>query len=376
MRKLLSNSIVLVTFAAALLAGCSDIPTKSPLMRDDDDIDFTTYELRNALISYVGLYTTSIERAADQILEQASDPAVRESAYLWKIYAIPLGQRAAFDVDPLVGLADLWAFLVQMQLYFSEGEGREIFGEYQHIAIDVISMLEREATDLVGAIYTSGDIRSQRKTVQDWVKAYPIKDRYYSRYSISDTLVALAGFSDAGIGTAMGGTVMNLHNLREEIMFHFDLLPKQIMWQSQYLMDRMTNEGLLKQSEESLRSITESTERITTVIEQTPDMIEDVRTSTIEDINGQRIETIEALRLERIAMLEALRAEREAAFDEIDQMRERTIGDLDSLLIRAKEESSQLVRASIDHMFLRLVQLLLIAGAIAGIVVFIVLRKR
>lgn len=376
LRKLLAISIVLIIGTAAFLPSCADVPSKSPFMRDDEEIDFTTYELRNHLISFVSFYSTRIEQAADQILEQADDSAVREHAYLWKIYAIPLGQRVAFNVDPMVGLADLWAFCMQMRLYFSEGEGREIFGEYQHIAIDITAELERAAAEIISEVYTSGDIREHKKTVLEWVEAYPIEDRYYSRASISDTLVSLAGFESADIGTAMGGLAINLHNVREEPMFHFDLLPRQVMWQSEYLMDRMADEGLLRQSEESLKSLTESTERITLVVEQTPEILEEARASTLEDINGQRIETIEALRIERIAMLEAMTMEREAIFDELDRMRARTIHDLDSLVLRTKDESAQLINDSIDHLFWRMVQLLLIAGAITGVIVFVVLKNR
>src|SRR4029077_11352186 len=77
----------------------------------------------------------TLEYAADEIRAKSLDPAVRRRAVLWKADGIPALYAAAFRPDPLAGGLDLWLLIVQMELYFTDGPGRNAFGAEQPIAL-------------------------------------------------------------------------------------------------------------------------------------------------------------------------------------------------------------------------------------------------
>ena len=58
--------------------------------------------------------------------------------------AIPACQRAAFQSDPLAGYLDVWVLCEQMLQYFERGEGRDLFGEWQPIAVGAARQLVEE----------------------------------------------------------------------------------------------------------------------------------------------------------------------------------------------------------------------------------------
>jgi hypothetical protein len=94
-----------VAVTAVAVGSCASVPTRSAsvgaspgLILPADQLQLRSFEMGRTL-------SMRIEGAADQILAESIDPAVRPNAMLWKISAVPLVQEAALRNDPHVAAA-------------------------------------------------------------------------------------------------------------------------------------------------------------------------------------------------------------------------------------------------------------------------------
>ena len=94
-------------------------------------------ELRDAVLGQSQEASEAIERAADTIAAQSTVPQVRINALEWKLVSSTELQSAALARDPAVALGDLILFTLQMQAFLTTGQGKDLFGPQQPIAIGV-----------------------------------------------------------------------------------------------------------------------------------------------------------------------------------------------------------------------------------------------
>src|SRR5206468_9623352 len=70
--------------------------------------------------SLLALYSSEIEGAADKIILESPSPVTRREALVWKAEAIPILQTSLLNTDPVVAVADTWAFMFQMNAYLEQ----------------------------------------------------------------------------------------------------------------------------------------------------------------------------------------------------------------------------------------------------------------
>jgi hypothetical protein len=150
---------------------------------------------------------------------------------------------------------------------------------------------------------------------------------------------------------------VGIYDIRERLTYYTAMLPRQARWQAEYLINEKLQGAEI---EKTLDNLT----RITTMIENSPEMIKDLQTSTLAEMSKERIAVLVAIQQERVAVLQ-----------EIDRQRRQSIGDIEIIMgnLSAKvlaqtNESAQLI---IDHFFWRMAQLLLAAGVLVVLVMVI-----
>ena len=99
---------------------------------------------------------------------------------------------------------DIWALCAQQQQFFSDGNGKNLFGKYQYIAIDasteLMDEIERIADDFRDEKYRTGAINE----ISEWVKEYPLKDLNFHRRSTLDLLAKTLGSEEYSLGSTVG----------------------------------------------------------------------------------------------------------------------------------------------------------------------------
>jgi hypothetical protein len=380
--ELTTNKFISFGFAillSVLLMSCYKTPKQSALMAEYDIKEFTAMELKIRLNDYAVLFRGIVEESADHIINNTNDADIKRNALLWKIYAITTSQNAIYLIDPLVAALDIWTFCIQMRMFFTEGNGSQLFGEWQYIAINAAEQLENEIFNLAQAASGKADMPNAIKFVNSWAQENPIENLFFIRKSTNEYYAKILGARGFSLSETVGTLATSVFDIRQRLSIYTDQLPKQFKWQFEYfeyLIDDYIREIDIEGMQEKILSLTESLNRITQFIESSPELIDSTRILTLDEINRERIATLNAMHKELIVLLGALREERIATLSEIDRERIETIKALEILLAKALEESKNPINASIDHFFWRAIQLIFIAAILTFIILFIFRRKR
>jgi hypothetical protein len=359
-QSIVSTAIILI-FLTFFQTGCGTLSRQTDMMEKSEIIDISSLELSNRLYIFNFRFAAIVENAADEIMEKTDDQAIRQNALSWKMNAIPASQEAIFRMDPMAALIEISTFSIQMELFFTEEGGRDLFGPWQSIAINATKRIQDELREIWKKASKSGELKhTGQGPMYQWAQANPIENITFSHHSISDTLVSFYSNIDIGLQESVGGIALGIYDIRERLTFYTAMLPRQARWQAEYLI----NEKLYgKEIEQTMDNLT----RITNMIEKSPEMINDLQTSTLAELSKERVAVLVAIQQERLAVLQ-----------EINRQRRQTITDIESIMGGLSEkimvQTTQSAETIIDHFFWRMAQLLLVGGGL--IVAVIVLLRR
>ena len=157
--------------------------------------DVTVNKLRAIDYEYANHFSHLVALCATSIIEVSSDPAVLDSAYQWRMWAMPQARAAAFDQDPFAGMLELWALAGQQRHYFTEGEGRTTFGDHQGCAIETAEKLERDIHDWAASVMSESQFNELESNVDKWIDDHLsciIKISHIESVSVASLLYELA----------------------------------------------------------------------------------------------------------------------------------------------------------------------------------------
>ncbi len=372
--KNLILSVIMVVIILVTFNGCFSARKDTALMREAGiDVSITEYKLRLREIGY--RFAGIVELSADEIISKTSDNEIKKQALLWKIYAIPAMIRSLSMNDPLAAGIDSWILSVQMLQYFEDGYGKDFFGEYQNIAINASKLIVNDIENIARRLKGTDDISKGQKITEDWTKNNPIKNNKFLRLSAIDSVASMIGSEDINLGSTAENIATSVDELKNQVTLYTNFLPKQIKWQAQYELINFLGDSLIEKSVNNIDRVILSTERISKMIEESPELVREIHLSTMVEIDKQRLETLEIISQERIAILEAVTMERIAILNDVNRERIETLDRIekmtDNMLIRSSVFASDII----DSLFWR-VLILFGIGFIGGLILIIIYKKR
>jgi hypothetical protein len=350
-------SVIMVVTTMLTITGCLSAPTETALMKEAGVIvSITEYKIRLREFGY--RFTGRVELSADEIISRTSDNEIKKQALLWKMHAIPAMIRSISINDPFAAGIDSWILSVQMLQYFEDGYGKDLFGEYQDIAITASKLIVSDIENLARQIKGEGDISRTQKTTRDWTKKHPLKNNKFLRVSALDTVAHIIGSESYSLGGTVENIAISVDELKNQVTLYTNYLPKQIKWQIEYAAYEMFGDSTMENMMQNLNTITRSTDRITNVVEETPLLVEELQQSSLENINYQRLATLTALTDERIAVMESIKLERIAILEDINRERNETLDRLEKISNKAVNKTTIFASDIIDKIFLRVLIIL------------------
>jgi hypothetical protein len=266
--------------------------------------------------------------------------------------------------DPLAAGIDSWILSVQMVQYFEDGYGKDFFGEYQDIAINASRLIVNDVENLARGLKGTDDISRGQKITEDWTKNNPIKNNKFLRLSAMDSVASMIGSEDINLGSTAENIAISIDELKNQVTLYTNYLPKQIKWQAEYELYNLVGDSLIDKSLNNIDRVVLSTERISKMIEESPELIKEIQLSTLVEMDKQRLETLEMISQERIAILEAVTMERIAIMNEINRERSETLDRLDEITEKTFNRSTIFASDTIDKLFWRV--LIILAVVFAG----------
>ena len=352
-----------------LFMGCSTTaPQRTQLMEKFSPENVTAFDIRIRLNNFAALLCTSIENSADEIARNSDDPLVKENALLWKMNAIPAGYSALFSNDPLAAGIDTWAFTMQMSEYFNSGQGKDLFGSYQYLAVNTSITLEEQLKEyLIEFNNDSLELRIKEDKVKEFSKNNPINDISFYRKSVLPHLDNILSKKDLSLVQSLGTIEQSIDDFRTGLTIYSAYLPKQTRWQAELLVNQSLADHRIDTVVNDFSAITRAVERLTPIIEK----------KLFYEVNRQRLESFKYLDKQRNLVFLELERERQLVFQDLQRLireeihNERVLAfkDLESLIEKIIDQSMEKIDSPIDHFFIRLIEYTILLG-IAIIVVF------
>lgn len=172
---------VCIALVAMCSVGCAEGQgglrlTKGP--RGESGSIVSREELRERLDQFYDVFSTTIQRAGDQLIELRTSRRAHRLTLLWQMRILPMARNALDQDDVLHGFLDLWTLCLRQQYYLTEGEGRKLFGKDQQIAIDAANECEKEMESVAGLIMARDMVDRAAERVRKLAAENPLRGEF------------------------------------------------------------------------------------------------------------------------------------------------------------------------------------------------------
>jgi len=356
------------------LTGCTSTTKESVMMNEMEGVNMTPTELSIRLNEFGKFFIETVEASADKIIAETNSTVVKRNALEWKINIIPQILQSLTMPDPVAAGTDVRALCMQMDQFFTIGNGRDVFGNEQYIAINASQKIMEEVKNIAGDLRELKYFEENEKLYREWVDQHPIEDLNFYRKSTFDTMAKALGSEEYGLGTTVGSIAEGVQDIRQQITFYTNFLPKHVKWQAELELYNLIDDTTIEKTLNNFDRIVYSTERISKVIEDSPELIKELQQSSLIELNHQLMIAFSNMAEERKIVLNEIDEERIAVLKNIYQQRIETLDRIDSLASRTVTQSSLIANDIVDKIFWRLIIILGI-GFVGGIVLLKFIRK-
>jgi hypothetical protein len=364
-----------LTLASGSFAQKGDKKNKSS-KRQSKSKQVSTVELRLRLSEFFIRYAEAVEASADQIYFEAEDPQIRRSALMWKIYGISAMSKAVNTSDQVAAFFDAWPFAKQSVGFFESGPGKEKLGPYHSIALDVSRKMENKLDSIIVEVAGMHDFEIAEPLVDQWARDNPIQDFYFTRESTLKFFAASLGEIKLGLGGNISNMSEQVVQLSNRLNMYADLIPRQARWQADFAIMNYLKDtaSVMARIDRLLYSL----EKVSDVVEMSPELIEYNRDATLREINHQRRETLALLQEERKAIGQFVTSEREEVLNilmqerlivlnQLAEEREIALEEIRNLTSDVVVQSGMEAERIVDKIFWRTLIFLFILGAMGFI---------
>jgi len=373
----LSRYIVLILLV--VVAGCGGTPEQTAFMESQENVAMSATELRIRLYDFSDIFSGNVEMTADKIYAGTDDPVIQRRALQWKISATAEVYQAAFGTDPLGAYTDVWAFTKQMHYFLDTGPGQDLFGDQQADAVATAKILERRIHALGVMASESGDISGLEENLDPWVRLHPLRDLQFTRESTTPFWAEYVA-SGGGAMAAVGRMEETLEDLLARMDIMSENLRKQARWETQLLMGEAMAGGEIGEFLARIDSVEVNINRIRTVlVDLEPILARQVAALMItggELVMRERVLANESWVVEREILFARMAAIQAETFELLAVERALILTEAEAAADRTIGTSMERTRSLIDHLVLRLAQLVAGSLLVLGLLAFGVWRFR
>ncbi len=380
---------------AISLPACSTSAPKQTKFMQGTDVVVSAEELRIQVRALAAPFSGIMEEAGDQYLEYTDDPEEIRAALLWKINGIPAMQRALFVQDPLAALLDAWVLTAQARVHFERQLDNDAGHRGRRHALEAVRRMEDRIEELARSISATGEIDHIRKLVYEIAHATSVDETFTTRPATEAQLAKFTAEAKPGIGAAVGTLTTGVGDLWARLDVYTAFLPKQARWQAELMIVELAGGRDPGVVFDNLENFTASIDRIAATFEAAPDLVTSEREAILRALQQERIIALKTFQEELVKAYEFITRERVAAFTEgmaaereaalaaltmeriatLDAIHEERIATMDELETIVGGLSEDAMTRLVDRIFVRLLVLIVIVGALAAVAGFFFVRR-
>lgn len=148
----------------------------------------------------------------------------------------------------------------------------------------------------------------------------------------------------------------SMDEMRSQISSYMEVLPKQVRWETEYIINNTLNHSDLTKRVDSLFRLLE---RSVLVLESSSELVDTQRQAAFKDISKERLAITDLIRQERQIILEEIKSERAIIMDELtkqlNMQREATFQDLSNLTNQSLDLTFYRMEDLVDKLYWRTV---------------------
>ena len=364
----------MVLVLSIVLSGCSLLEVKL----DSQTTPLTQQELNARIMTreYAKMFFTRVEDSADVIAQSypADDTLHQSYVLLWKIHAEQGLQQAAYQTSPMSALIDSWVFTAQMNQFYAQGDGADLF--VTDDAVETARFLDQEAEKLAKGVLSSSDFKKSKAFVAEFAASNPFKDLTFRSTPAYREWLAYLGKDESQIVQSLGTMPEAMSDASDRLSLMADQTPKLMTWKAELVAmnSSLTGEDLSI----TLKSLRQTSASMQDFIENNPEYMQTLASimSTemqplLNDLSDKTDQKLAMLSDERVALEKMVTREREALVQMIEKERIEIAG-----IVTSERElfTKDLDRVSQEVVVLAIDKLMeLIKGVIIYFILFILL---
>lgn len=362
----------MVLVLSIVLSGCSLLEVKL----DSQTTPLTQQELNARLMTreYAKMFFTKVEDSADLIAQSypADDTLHQSYVLLWKIHAEQGLQQAAYQTSPMSALIDTWVFTAQMNQFYAQGEGADLFETND--AVDTARFLDQEAEKLAKGVLSSSDFKKSKAFVAEFVASNSFNDLTFRSTPAYREWLAYLGKDESQIVQSLGTMPEAMSDASDRLSLMADQTPKLMSWKAELVAmnSSLTGEDLSM----TLESLRQTSASMQDFIENNPEYMQTLASimsaemqPLLNDLSDKTDQKLAMLSDERVALEKMVTREREALVQMIEKERIEIAG-----IVTSERElfTQDLDRVSQEVVVLAIDKLMeLIKGVIIYFILFI-----
>ncbi|MEZ9479199.1 chemotaxis protein [Vibrio splendidus] len=314
----------MVLVLSVVLSGCSLLEVKL----DTQTTPLTQQELNARIMTreYAKMFFMRVEDSADLIAQSypADDTLHQSYVLLWKIHAEQGLQQAAYQASPMSALIDSWVFTAQMNQFYRQGDGADLFATDD--AVETARFLDQEAEKLAKGVLNSSDFKNSKVFVAQFAASHPFKDLTFRSTPAYREWLSYLGKDESQIVQSLGTMPEAMSDASDRLSLMADQTPKLMSWKAELvaLNSSLTGEDLSM----TLESLRQTSASMQDFIENNPEYMQTLASimSTkmqplLNDLSDKTDQKLAMLTEERVALEKMVTREREALVEMIEKER-------------------------------------------------------
>ncbi|MFA0134136.1 chemotaxis protein [Vibrio splendidus] len=314
----------MVLVLSIVLSGCSLLEVKL----DTQTTPLTQQELNARIMTreYAKMFFMRVEDSADLIAQSypADDTLHQSYVLLWKIHAEQGLQQAAYQTLPMSALIDSWVFTVQMNQFYRQGDGADLFATDD--AVETARFLDQEAEKLAKGVLSSSDFKNSKVFVAQFAASHPFKDLTFRSTPAYREWLSYLDKDELQIVQSLGTMPEAMSDASDRLSLMADQTPKLMSWKAELvaLNSSLTGEDLSM----TLESLRQTSASMQDFIENNPEYMQTLASimSTemqplLNDLSDKTDQKLAMLTEERVALEKMVTREREALVEMIAKER-------------------------------------------------------
>ncbi len=258
-------------------------------------------ELRESLNNFEEFAVSIIKQTADR-LDLLLPNLKTKKTNLVKRARLQQAFNTMFEQeDPIIAFLETWALCVRITNYLEEGEGSNLYGDYQEVAIDAAKRIE-DRIEQIGKEFLKEDVFDQtHRQIQNFAAQNPIKGVFSNvivyatqaepgKPSTFDNVIALPMSPFTALqgvdrtATAIQGARGSMDRIADIV----ESLPESARWQMLLLLLDMEETEMAKTVLTSMSKLSDSSVRFADSAEKLPEQLKQQLSLLIKEIDEKQ----------------------------------------------------------------------------------------